>query len=123
MDTKVPQETLRKTVIDHVEPEFVVFFVVFFVDFVTLPLTFSVLNPTCAVSMELSVTDKLLLRQFFARRPIRRAYMFGSYARHEAIQNSDIDILVELDHRKPIEMKFFTYQLELEDLLKKRLIS
>ena len=49
--------------------------------------------------------------------------MFGSYARHEAIQNSDIDILVELDHRKPIGMKFFTYQLELEDLLKKRLIS
>ena len=28
MDTKVPQRTLRKTVIDHVEPEFVVFFVV-----------------------------------------------------------------------------------------------
>ena len=28
MDTKVPQRTPRKTVIDHVEPEFVVFLVV-----------------------------------------------------------------------------------------------
>ena len=70
--------------------------------------------------MELSVTDKLLLQQFFARRPIRKAYLFGSYARHEAIQNSDLDILVELDRRKPIGMKFFTYQLELEELLKKK---
>ncbi len=33
-------------------------------------------------------------------------------------KNSDLDILVELDHSRPIGMKFFGYQVELEDLLK-----
>ena len=70
--------------------------------------------------MELSATEKLLLQRFFARKPVRKAYLFGSYARHEAIENSDLDILVELDHRTPIGMKFFTYQLELEELLKRK---
>ena len=41
-----------------------------------------------------SDNDKALLRDFFSIRPIRRAYLFGSYARHEGIQNSDLDILV-----------------------------
>ncbi|MEJ0057372.1 MAG: nucleotidyltransferase domain-containing protein [Bacteroidota bacterium] len=54
-------------------------------------------------------------------RPIRRAYVFGSYARKTAIrERSDLDILVELDHSKPIGLKFFTYQTELEELLKKK---
>lgn len=70
--------------------------------------------------MELSSREKVLLKHFFAGRPVKRAYLFGSYARHRAIRKSDIDILVELDHRKPIGMKFFTYQSELEKLLKKK---
>lgn len=70
--------------------------------------------------MNLSGTNKLLLQRFFADRPIRKAYLFGSYARNEADAKSDIDILVELDHTLPIGMKFFKYQIELEDLLKTR---
>ena len=68
--------------------------------------------------MNLSISDKLLLQQFFAGRPVKKAYLFGSYARNEAGTGSDIDILVELDHSEPIGMKFFTYQADLEDLLK-----
>ena len=49
---------------------------------------------------------------------MKKAYLFGSYARNEAGKNSDIDILVELDHTSPIGMKFFAYQVELEELLK-----
>jgi uncharacterized protein len=59
-----------------------------------------------------------LLQQFFAGRPVKKAYLFGSYARDEADGKSDIDILVELDHSQPIGMKFFTYQADLEVLLK-----
>ncbi len=70
--------------------------------------------------MELSSNDKKLLRRFFARRPVRKAFVFGSYARKEAVRSSDIDILVELDHSQPIGMKFFGYQVELEELLKKK---
>lgn len=68
--------------------------------------------------MNLSNTDKLMLQQYFAGKPVKKAYLFGSSARNEAGKNSDIDILVELDHSKPIGMKFFVYHQELEELLK-----
>lgn len=68
--------------------------------------------------MNLSATDTRLLQRFFTDKPIKKAYVFGSYARNEAHAQSDIDILVELDHSLPIGMKFFTYQVELEQLLK-----
>ena len=58
------------------------------------------------------------LQHYFADRPVKKAYLFGSYSRNEATSNSDVDILVELDHRTPIGMKFFAYQIELEELLK-----
>lgn len=79
---------------------------------------FESINYLCSV--ELSAKDKKILRHYFVNRPIRRAYVFGSYARKKAVVGSDLDILVELDHSEPIGMKFFGYRLELEELLKKK---
>jgi len=70
--------------------------------------------------MNLSLADKLLLQQYFTGIPVKKAYLFGSVARDEATPESDIDILVELDHSKPIGMKFFIYQSDLEELLHKK---
>ena len=71
--------------------------------------------------MELSANEKKLLRRYFVNRPVRKAYVFGSYARKTAVsKKSDLDILVELDYSQPIGMKFFGYQLELEELLNKK---
>ena len=70
--------------------------------------------------MHLSEENKRILQQFFSNKPVKKAYLFGSYARKDANKNSDIDILVELDYNKPIGMKFFSFQPELEDLLKKK---
>lgn len=70
--------------------------------------------------MKLSTADKLLLQDYFAGRPVKKAYLFGSYARKEATKSSDIDIMVELDHSSPIGMKFFAFQNELQELLKKK---
>ncbi len=70
--------------------------------------------------MKLSIRDRLLLQQFFIGRPIKKAYLFGSYARNEATEDSDLDILIELDHTQPIGMKFFAYQSELEDILHRK---
>lgn len=67
--------------------------------------------------MYLSDNNKLILQKFFSVKPVKRAYLFGSYARNEMDANRDIDILVELDHTKPIGMKFFSYGPELQDLL------
>jgi predicted nucleotidyltransferase len=68
--------------------------------------------------MDLSADSRLMLQQFFAGKPVKKAYVFGSYARNEAGKDSDIDLLVELDHSRPIGMRFFAFQIELEKLLK-----
>ncbi len=52
---------------------------------------------------------------------MKKVYLLGSYARNTAVNgSSDIDILLELDYSKPIGMKIFSYQRELEDLLKNK---
>ena len=70
--------------------------------------------------MNLSSTDRLLLQRYFAGIPVKKAYLFGSMARGEADTESDMDILVELDHSSSIGMKFFGYQSDLEELLHKK---
>ncbi len=70
--------------------------------------------------MKLSSQNINKIKQFFSGLPVKKAYLFGSYSRNEADENSDVDILVELDHSTPIGLKFFTYGDELENLLKKK---
>ena len=70
--------------------------------------------------MTLSSQHIKTIRQFFSGLPVKKAYLFGSYSRNEADENSDIDILVELDHSTPIGMRFFTYKDDLQHLLKKK---
>jgi len=50
--------------------------------------------------------------------PVNRFYLFGSYARDEQTEDSDIDIMVELDN--PIGFEFVHLALELEALLDKK---
>lgn len=63
---------------------------------------------------------KKQIKDFFRNKPVLRAYLFGSEARNESEKNSDIDILVELDYSKPIGLEFVKMQLELEELLNKK---
>lgn len=58
-----------------------------------------------------------VLKKFFNNKPVLKAYLFGSYSRGDADENSDIDILVELDYSKLIGLEFFQMQLDLQDLL------
>ena len=56
---------------------------------------------------------------YFESQPVKRAYLFGSYARDEADELSDIDILVEFDreHARVDWYKHFFMMEELSVLL------
>jgi uncharacterized protein len=70
--------------------------------------------------MDLSISDKLILQKFFAKKPVKKAYLFGSYARNTAVEESDIDILVELDYTKHIGFDFVQMIIDLEEVLKRK---
>ncbi len=67
--------------------------------------------------MEISKTLLTKIRGYFNDKPVLKAYIFGSYSRAEDNNGSDIDILVELDYSKPIDLEFIKMQLDLQDIL------
>jgi uncharacterized protein len=60
------------------------------------------------------------LQKFFSNQPVLKAYLFGSYSRGEETENSDVDLLVELDYSQPIGLEFIQMQLDLQKLLSKK---
>ena len=59
------------------------------------------------------------IQPILGKYPIKSASIFGSYARHEARPDSDIDILVEFSSTIGL-IQFVNIQLELEDTLGKK---
>ena len=57
-----------------------------------------------------------LMAEYFKTQPVLKAWIFGSYARGEERSDSDVDILVVLDHSQPIGLKFFSMWGDLERL-------
>lgn len=58
-----------------------------------------------------------LLSEYFKDQPVLKAWLFGSFARGEENEASDVDILVVLDHSQPVGFKFFGMWNDLEKLL------
>lgn len=56
--------------------------------------------------------------QVLRKHGVKRAALFGSIVRGEALENSDIDILVEFEGRKSL-LDLAGLKLELEELLKR----
>jgi len=56
--------------------------------------------------------------EFLSSQPIQKAYIFGSYSRQDETNESDIDILVDLE--KSVDLfQFISIKLTLEKMLKK----
>lgn len=65
--------------------------------------------------------DKVLknkISKYFATQPVQRAWLFGSYARGEQREDSDIDILVVFDPNVGL-FKYSAIYTELKELLGK----
>ena len=56
---------------------------------------------------------------YFETQPVLKAYLFGSYVRGEATENSDVEILVDLDYSQPIGLEFIQMRIDLQVLLSK----
>ena len=57
------------------------------------------------------------LAEYFKTKPVLKAWLFGSFARGEETANSDVDILVVLDHSQPVGLEFFGMYEDLKELL------
>lgn len=59
-----------------------------------------------------------LIAEYFKTQPVLRAWLFGSFARGEQTEDSDVDILVEFDRSTPIGLFAYVRMLrELEEKL------
>lgn len=67
--------------------------------------------------MYLGEKDIQIIRKYFAGKPVLKAYLFGSYSRNEVDNESDIDILVDLDYSQHIGLGFVQMKLDLEQQL------
>lgn len=56
---------------------------------------------------------------FFEKKPVKKAWLFGSYARGEANDESDVDLLIDIDHSTPVGWDYFLWRDELARILKK----
>ena len=70
--------------------------------------------------MNLSAAEIQTIKKYFQDKPVLKAFVFGSSSRGEALHESDVDILVELDYAEHIGLGFVNMQLELEEKLHKK---
>ena len=57
------------------------------------------------------------IAEYFKTQPVLKAWLFGSFARGEETEDSDVDLLVTLDHSQPVGLRFFGMYEDLKDLL------
>ena len=61
-----------------------------------------------------------VVTDYFKDKPVKKVYLFGSYARGEADEDSDVDLLVDLDFEKRIGWQFFSWYEELGKRLNRK---
>jgi uncharacterized protein len=69
----------------------------------------------------LSIQKQGIIEKYFRDKPVKKAYLFGSFARNEENNESDIDILVDLDYAEGANFfMFIDMQEQLSVLLKNK---
>ena len=63
---------------------------------------------------------KKIVTEYFREKPVHRVWLFGSYARGDADETSDVDVLVDMDYSVPTGWDYFCWYQELQEKLKKK---
>jgi predicted nucleotidyltransferase len=71
--------------------------------------------------VKLSNEEIKTISDYFRNTPVLKAFLFGSFSREDALDDSDVDILVELDYTKHIGLGFVKMKIDLEDKLHKKI--
>jgi predicted nucleotidyltransferase len=66
--------------------------------------------------VKLSSEEIKTIREYFRNTPVLKAFLFGSFSRGDAIEDSDVDILVE-----HIGIGFVKMKIDLEERLHKKI--
>ena len=71
--------------------------------------------------MILSTDDiKKVVTKYFRDKPVKRVWLFGSYTRGEADEDSDIDVLVDINKDAKIGMQYFLWHQDLAEIIQKK---
>ncbi len=62
---------------------------------------------------------KNTIATYFKNKPVNRVWIFGSYARGEAKESSDIDVLVDIAKEGKVGLDYFGWHTDLAEELNK----
>ncbi len=60
------------------------------------------------------------IRDYLSDKPVEKAWLFGSFARNEQENDSDVDVLLELDLSQPIGLEYVHWWMDLEGKLDRK---
>ena len=65
---------------------------------------------------------KKIVQDYFKDKPVNKVYLFGSYARGDAREDSDVDLIVEIDEtsKRLSLFGFMKLQMGIEESLNKK---
>jgi uncharacterized protein len=61
-----------------------------------------------------------VLAKYFADKPVKKVWLFGSYARGDADEESDIDVLVRIDEDSKIGLHYLIWHEAIEEIVRKK---
>ena len=77
---------------------------------------FAALNINCQAMSTQAMTQQIA--EYFKTQPVLKAWIFGSFARGEEREDSDVDVLVKFDRSRPIGLfAYVRMHRELEEKL------
>ncbi len=64
---------------------------------------------------------KLTIKEFFKDKPVNKVWLFGSYARGEEDETSDVDVLVDVDYDNlKSGLDYYMWHSDLAEKVKKK---
>ena len=63
---------------------------------------------------------KKVIKGYLKDKPVNKVWLFGSYARGDADEDSDVDVLVDVDNSKPVGLDYFGWHIDLAELVNKK---